>query len=587
MTEEAKLCRNLCDLDQTNCFTMEPALHSVQLCLKLFRLAVLPFGILLLLHTNLGAQSMYLPQDNKHLHFLQRLEILLQRNPELNIASPKTINRREAVFAAGMEDSASGSVHLRLSSVDQYNLNSLLLNNAEYITRARRAKGSVYNNPANFLEVNKERFFFAMNPILGAEYGYEKDNDDPIYHFAGGLTMRAFIGNNLGFYASVVRNEESPPSFVRERIQEFNAVPGATYFKMHDNRYSYNDIRGGVTFNVLRIFNFQVAYDRNFIGNGYRSLFLSDFAGNYLFGKASTRIWKFKYQHIYAPMVQTYGVQQSPPSRIIGGKAMAIHHLSINATKWLNLAFFQALVINSRQQWPYMAPVMYYPISKITSKRPDNDIAGFEFKANIAKRGQLYGQILLDNFDITQVSKGNGWWNNRFGVQVGGKLINLFGVKNLDLQVEMNAVRPYTYSTPDSIGSYSHYNQPLAHPLGANFWEGVGILRYQPHPRITTSLRVIAWEQGMDTASQNFGQNIFKPSESRTAEFGYTIPSGINTSGFNAQFLLGYEMRQNIFLEAALLVRGLTVEKAKAGDANTVIGMIGIRMNMVRKEPNY
>src|SRR5690606_38950777 len=118
---------------------------------------------------------------------------------------------------------------------------------------------------------------------------------------------------------------------------------GATHFTVNDNRYTYNDIRAGVTFNVLRIFNFQVAYDRNFIGNGYRSLFLSDFAGNYLFGKASTRIWKFKYQHIYAPMVPQYDVHGEVPNRVIGRSVMAIHHLSINATKWLNLALFQSI----------------------------------------------------------------------------------------------------------------------------------------------------------------------------------------------------------------------------------------------------
>lgn len=529
---------------------------------------------------------MYLPQDNKHLQFLQRLEILLQKNPELNIASPKTINRREAVFAAGMEDSASGSVHLKLSPVDQYNLNSLLINNAEYITRSRRAKGSVYNNPANFVEVNKDRFFFAMNPVLGAEYGYEKDNDDPIYHFAGGLTMRAVFGNNLGFYASAVRNEESPPSFVRERIQEFNAVPGATSFKINDKRYSYNDIRAGVTFNVLRIFNFQVAYDRNFIGNGYRSLFLSDYAGNYLFGKASTRVWKFKYQHIYAPMVPQYDVAQEQPDRVIGRSVMAIHHLSINATRWLNLALFQSITINNRLQWPYMAPIMYYPISKLTNKRPDNDISGFEFKANIAKRAQIYGQLLFDNVDLKQVFKGNGWWNNRYGVQLGAKYVNLFGVNNLDLQLEMNAVRPFTYAS-DTAGSYTHYNQMLAHPLGANFFEGVGLLRYQVSRKTNLTLRVIGWKQGKDTADRNFGSNILRRPASRSNEFGYSIPSGVESTIVNVGIEASHEVFQNLFVFVTLNHRKEFFEKNTLSDEYSSWGTGGLRLNIHRRNYDY
>lgn len=545
---------------------------------------VLAFVCLLLLHTQLRSQSMYLPQDNKHLQFLQRLEIMLQKNTELNIASPKTINRREATFVAGMEDSMSGNPHLKLSKVDQYNLNSLLINSAEYITRARAAKGNIYNNPANFVEINKPRFFFAMNPVLGVQYGYEKDAD-PVYHYAGGLSMRTFIGNNLGFYASAVHNIESPPSFVKERIQQFNAVPGATYFWVRDGKYKYNDIRAGITFNVLRIFNFQVAYDRNFIGNGYRSLFLSDFAGNYLFGKASTRIWKFKYQHIYAPMIPQFDVAESPPNRVIGRSVMAIHHLSINATKWLNLALFQSITINNRLQWPYLAPIMYYPISKVTNKRPDNDIAGFEFKANIRKRAQIYGQLLFDNIDFKQITKGNGWWNNRFGVQVGAKYINLFGVNNLDLQLEMNAVRPFTYAS-DTAGSYTHYNQPLAHPLGANFMEGVASLKYQPTRRLSISAILFVFAQGRDTASINFGSNITRKPLTRPNEFGFTIPTGVEFSTLNCLLNFNYELFENGFLDASIALRDSKL-KEQTESKRILIGTLGFRLNISKKQFDY
>ena len=55
--------------------------------------------------------------------------------------------------------------------------------------------------------------------------------------------------------------------------------------------------------------------------------------------------------------------------------------------------------------------------------------------------------------------------------KLGGKYFDAFTVKNLDLQGEMNMVRPYTYTHYDSTANYTHYNQPLAHPLGAGFAE--------------------------------------------------------------------------------------------------------------------
>ena len=57
----------------------------------------------------------------------------------------------------------------------------------------------------------------------------------------------------------------------------------------------------------------------------------------------------------------------------------------------------------------------------------------------------------------------------------GIKYINAFNLRNFDLQLETNIVRPYTYQHNDSIDNYSHYNQPLAHPLGANFAEVIAI----------------------------------------------------------------------------------------------------------------
>ena len=50
-------------------------------------------------------------------------------------------------------------------------------------------------------------------------------------------------------------------------------------------------------------------------------------------------------------------------------------------------------------------------------------------------------------------------------LQLGAKYVDAFGINNLDLQLEMNRVRPFTHSHNDSISNYTHYNQPLAHPL--------------------------------------------------------------------------------------------------------------------------
>ncbi len=103
----------------------------------------------------------------------------------------------------------------------------------------------------------------------------------------------------------------------------------------------------------------------------------------------------------------------------------------------------------------------------------------------------------------------NGWWGNKQGFQLGMKYIDLFSVKNLDLQLEANVMRPFVYSHNDSVANYSNYNQPLAHPLGANFDEYIAILRWQPGVKWNTTFKMIYYKQGLDSAGVNFEEQYF------------------------------------------------------------------------------
>src|SRR5258708_40116825 len=85
-----------------------------------------------------AAQSSFLPQGSKFDHFLDRMEILLQTNPDLNISTAKPISRRLAVRVAQMADSLDKQYPYdylyHLSRVDRANLSSLLMNNIECAT---------------------------------------------------------------------------------------------------------------------------------------------------------------------------------------------------------------------------------------------------------------------------------------------------------------------------------------------------------------------------------------------------------------------------------------------------------------------
>ncbi len=107
-----------------------------------------------------------------------------------------------------------------------------------------------------------------------------------------------------------------------------------------------------------------------------------------------------------------------------------------------NIAFNRADYFD----FSYLNPVIFLSAAQQENGSPDKTTIGFDFKANIAHKAQLYGQLLFNEFVWNQIKHySDGWWGNKQGLQFGVKYIDLFKVKNLDLQVEMNLMRPYTY----------------------------------------------------------------------------------------------------------------------------------------------
>lgn len=543
--------------------------------------------ILCLLPFCSGAQSLYLPQGSKHSQLLDRLEIKLQTNNGLNLNTIKPFNRKLVTEVAETTDSLN---ELSLSQVDRYNLQSLLMNNSEWVHGDKSSFASrkplwnvLYKNKANFFEVNEKDFFLAVNPVFQFQQSVEQDNKQRIFLNTRGVSVRGMIANRLGFYTYLAENLERAPLFVQDRTLQYRAIPGAGRFNLYKTTgWDYSDARGGITFKAAKYLDFQFAYDRNFIGNGYRSLFLSDFGNNYLFLKIDTRIWKIDYTNIFIELNPQFPKGIRDQDLLLDKKYAAMHHLSFNATKWLRLGLFEAVVFGRKNDFDfmYLNPIIFLRTAEKQNNSPDNGFVGFDFKANVAKRAQFYGQLIFDEFLLKELKAGKGWWGNKFGVQLGAKYIDAFKVNNLDLQAELNFVRPFTYSHYDSSANYSHYNQPLAHPYGANFIEAIGIVRYQPVPRLSTSARLIYWQQGIDTGTANYGSNIFKLYTTRSGDYGFNLPSGVLVNGLNAQLLASYEVKENLFIDGSVLIR-------KLDNVNTNMLTLGLRMNMHRREYDY
>lgn len=552
---------------------------------------------LVLLNNGLWAQSTALHTDDKMNILLERLEIKAGTDSILNFSKTKNFDRQKYALA-GIR-SYMQRADKSLSKVDEHNINSAYLNSlvemadpAErelYKSRKPVAK-RFFQTPANLYEVHTPDFNLVVNPVFQYIVAKEKDNDSHLFLNTRGIALRGQIARKLGFQAYLTDNQERSPSWVQGFINERDAVPGNGFYKEFKDAggVDYFEARGYFTFNAAKFIDISFGYDKHFIGNGQRSLFLSDFGSNGLFLKLNTRIWKLNYQNIFMELQNT---EARGGDRLIGKKYAAMHHLDVNLTKWLNVGLFEGVVFGrpNRFDFAYLNPIIFYRSIEQQNGSWDNSVAGLDFKANVARKFQFYGQLLLDEFKLSEIRSNKGWWANKFALQLGAKYIDAFSIPNLDLQLEHNRVRPFTYSHRDSVANYTHYNQPLAHPLGANFSEWIAIARYQPAAKWMLEGRLMHYVQGRDSSATSYGSNIFLPSVApyRVSDYGFKIGSGWKTNVLFASLLLQYEWRENLFIELNATVRRQSTKTAPIMENNTSVFALGIRWNMHRRNLEF
>ena len=178
----------------------------------------------------------------------------------------------------------------------------------------------------------------------------------------------------------------------------------------------------------------------------------------------------------------------------------------------------------------YFNPVIFYrPLEySISYSRKGNALIGFLLKYKFTSNCHFYAQFILDEFRLRDFKSQNGEWTNKYGGQLGLKYFDVFDLENLSFQSEFNFARPFTYSHFNPNLNYSHYAQPLAHPLGTSFIENVNIVRYKKNRWIANLKIVIFANHGGEISgdSTNYGSDIFTPYNENYNETGNKIAQG-------------------------------------------------------------
>lgn len=579
------------------------------------------FSVILL--SSLFSQGTNLPLGNDAYHYLDRLEIKTGITPDfhsglryftrgaatryaLRLDTARAIlsvkDRRDLYYifrennewlGAAEEKTTLSGERVRALPGTEWTQIEASMENPRYILREKPLFGYLYATPANLFEVNQKYFHLRINPIVNIRYGAASD-DQNFFFNRRGIELRGGVDDRIYFYFNILETQAQFPKYVNDWIVQNQAVPGNGFFKDYEsdffrvkNGYDFLNGQGYLGFNITKHVGAQFGYGRNFIGNGYRSLLLSDFSNNYLYLKLNWNVWKFHYQNIFAQLA--FESSNGLANVVIPNKYMAAHHLSINILPNLNIGVFETVIFSRPDhfEFQYLNPVILYRTIEQGLGSPDNVLIGFDFKWNFLKRFQLYGQLMLDEFVFSELITDNqDWWANKYGIQAGLKYINAFGIDHLDLQAEYNLVRPYTYTHLDSTANYTNYNQPLAHPLGANFTETIVKARYQPSKKWVLEARLIAAQTGEDTADTNWGSNLLLSNNTRELEYGNTIGQGIGADILLFGVDISYQLFHNMYIDLEYFYRNKDSDLDERDLMTQYFGG-GIRINIAKERWDF
>ena len=550
--------------------------------LKSIRWAVV---IALLSGTAAQAQDTYVPYNRDVYHWIDRYQIKYGDRATSLHTAVRPYGRKNVAELAEI------SARNARTPVDVYNSEYLLNDNWNYTNREDNESRKpilkyFYQNKTDLYHVDNQDFVLRVNPVIHFEVGH--DGNTTTYVNTRGVQVEGSIDDKFGFYTFIGENQARYPEYVMDRIKRDGIVPHEGFWKrFKQDGYDFITARGYLNYALSKHVEIQLGHDRHFIGDGYRSLIYSDFAPPAFFLKLNTKVWKLHYMNLFQELTSEF--KRGGGDRLLPKKYMALHRLGLNVTDNLNIGVFEQVIFardKGRFELQYLNPIIFYRAIEHALGSEDNAMLGADFRWNIFNRLQVYGQLQLDEFVLNEVKSGNGWWANKQAVQLGAKYVDVFGLNNLDIQGEMNIIRPYTYQHRSSVTNYQHYRQPLAHPMGANLAEFVGIVYYQPIPRLMLTGKAIATRFGQDKIvngdTLNYGGNVLLPYTKRVSDYGNEIGQGITTNQVHLDFTATYQLRHNMFFDLKGIVRRTDAEDNLL-DRNTTFASFAFRWNIPQR----
>ncbi len=396
----------------------------------------------------------------------------------------------------------------------------------------------------------------------------EKDSTISKFNFeiAAGLDRSREI-SNLGYsavlnYSNVFQNEKNKltlsltgavfhfPEFNRRYLDSLGTLPGFGRVLTPDSGATAFAAIPAVVYSrkLNKHFTWMAGNSRQDIGYGYRSLILSASASALPFMLLETKIGKkITFTNLWS---RTHSYQRIGDHFDLNPKYFAVHTLEWKINKKWSVSAHEMVVWQARDSAShreldlhYLNPFLFYRPAEFSQGSADNVLLGASWKYRQSEVFEIYGQVILDEFLMSEIRNRNGWWGNKFGMQLG-MCIAPKKIPGLNFQTEWSFVRPFTYTHGSDIQAWEHMGQPLAHPLGANFYEWFTSAKYS-RAKWNYSASIVWAAFGRDT-NRNVGGNIFQSYVNPWSVYGNNILQGNRSTLFVVNAEAAYQVTPKI-----------------------------------------
>ncbi|MEN0003600.1 MAG: capsule assembly Wzi family protein [Bacteroidota bacterium] len=424
----------------------------------------------------------------------------------------------------------------------------------------------------NLVKLEGKNYTLTFDPVLVVAAGQDQASEgDYTFQNSRGFRLELALGEKLTAYSTFVETQARLPQHLEAFTAQNRVVPGFWRTKNEPNNvFDFAYVAGEVGYTPNEIFHFRLGHGKQFIGEGYRSMLISDNAVNYPFFRIETQFGPIKY-------INTWAIMNDIRSSVMVGdifakKYLSMHYLSINFSKRFNLGFFEGNMWGDELNefgfdFNFLNPVIFFrPVEFAQGSDGGNSIIGINTSYLFDGGIQVYGQLVIDDFKFEDFQNwSEGSWLNLYAWQLGVKYGDALGVKNLFLRLEYNAARPYMYSHRKILTNWAHYNQALAHPWGGNFEEFLAQAQYR-YGRWYFEGAIHIGRLGRDIGNENYGGDIYQSYEDRVADTDVFIVHGaaseltywraevsyIFNPISNLRLLAGYRSREETVIENGL-----------------------------------